>query len=157
MRLLKRTHDMPRDSFPFCLKYRTSNRRLTTLEMGKKDKKNLEHKVSRSPYKLPTVWLYQCLAIPVKEKGNSFHLRVSSDMPAICKNTQVCSNSHRWKYGFSSPSPKKDCSRIIFIKHRRSSEPSVRIGFEDFGGSRRALIGLAYWYINCVIHAKRKF
>ena len=46
MRLLIRSHDVPRDSFSSCLKFRTSFRRLTTLEMGKKHKQNLEHSVS---------------------------------------------------------------------------------------------------------------
>ena len=46
IKLLKRVHDAPRDSFSFCLKVKTSIQRLTTLEMGKEDKQNLEHKVS---------------------------------------------------------------------------------------------------------------
>ena len=50
MRALKRSHDVPRDSFSFCLKVRTPERRLTTLEMGKKCKQKLEHKASQSPY-----------------------------------------------------------------------------------------------------------
>jgi hypothetical protein len=64
-------------------------------------------------------------------------------MPAIC-NAQVCSNSHRCEYGFSLPSPKKDLSRINFIEYRVTSKPGVMIGSEDFGGSRLALMGLAY-------------
>jgi hypothetical protein len=45
IKLLKRAH-APRNSFSFCLKAKTSIRMLTTLEMGKKDKQNLENKVS---------------------------------------------------------------------------------------------------------------
>ena len=121
MRLLIRSHDVPRDSYSSCLKFRTSFRRLTTLEMGKKRKQNLEHSVSQSPCILLTVRLYHCLALPVKENGNNFHLKVLSDMPAIGKHAQVYSNSHRCEYGFSLPSPEKDLSQISFIKHRRSS------------------------------------
>jgi hypothetical protein len=54
------------------------------------------------------VSLYQCLAFPVKEKGKSFHCKVSSDMPSMHWHAQVCSNSYKWEYGFSSPSPEKD-------------------------------------------------
>ena len=109
-RSLKRAHAAPRDYFSFCLKDRTSIQRLTTAEMGKKDKQKLEHKASQSPCTLPKVRVYQCLAIFVKEKGNSLHFSVSCDMPTICKHAQVCSNSRRWVYGFSSPSPENDCS-----------------------------------------------
>jgi hypothetical protein len=42
------------------------------------------------------------------------------------------------------PSPEKDLSQINFIKHGLSSKPGVMIGSEDFGGSRLALVGLAY-------------
>ena len=77
---------MLRDSCSFCLKDRTSNRRLTTLEMRKKDKQNLEHNIFQSPCILPTVLLYHRLALPVKENGNNFYLKVLSDMPVICKH-----------------------------------------------------------------------
>ena len=73
---------MPRDSF-LCLKDKTSERSLTTLEMGKNCKQKLEHKASQSPGLLPIVRLYQRLAFPVKEKGKSFDRKVSSDMPAM--------------------------------------------------------------------------
>jgi hypothetical protein len=52
-------------------------------------------------------WVYHSLANPVKENRKSFHLRVSCDMPDICKHEHTCSNSHRWMYGFSFSSPKK--------------------------------------------------
>jgi hypothetical protein len=107
---------VPRDSSSSYLKLRTSFWRLTTLEIGKKCKQNLEHSISQSSCILSMVRLYQCLALPVKEKGNNFHLKVSSNMPVICKHAQVYPNSHRCEYGFSSPSPKKDYSRINFIK-----------------------------------------
>jgi hypothetical protein len=42
------------------------------------------------------------------------------------------------------PSPEKDLSQINFIKHGLSSKLGVMIGSEDFGGSRLALVGLAY-------------
>ena len=38
----------------------------------------------------------------------SFHHKVSSDMLAMRKHAQVCSNSFKWEYGFSSSSPEKD-------------------------------------------------
>jgi hypothetical protein len=118
---LKRSHAMPRDFCSFCLKVRTSEWRLTTLEMGKNCKQNPEHKVFQSPCLLPVVCLYQRLALPFKEKEKSFHHKVSSQMPAIRKHVQVCSNSFRWGYGFSSSSPKKDWSRTMLIKHGRNS------------------------------------
>ena len=77
---------MLRDSCSFCLKDRTSNRRLTTIEMRKKDKQNLEHNIFQSPCILPTVLLYHRLALPVKENGNNFYLKVLSDMLVICKH-----------------------------------------------------------------------
>ena len=43
---IKMIHDVPSDSCSSCLIIRTSFRRLTTLEMGKKLKQNLEHSVS---------------------------------------------------------------------------------------------------------------
>jgi hypothetical protein len=94
----------------FFLFKRYKFQRLTTPEMGKKDKQKLEHRASQSPYTLPTVRVYQCLAPPIKANGNSFHFKVSCDMPTICKHAQVCSNSYRWVYGFSLPSPENDCS-----------------------------------------------
>jgi hypothetical protein len=66
-------------------------------------KQNLEHNISQSLCILSTVRLYHCLAFPVTENGKSFHLKVSSDMLAIRKHAQVCSNSRRWEYGFASP------------------------------------------------------
>ena len=75
-RSLKRVHAAPRDSFSFCLKGRTSIRRLTALEMGKKDKQKLEHRASQSSCTLSTVRVYQCLALPVKENKNRFHFKV---------------------------------------------------------------------------------
>ena len=120
-RSLKHAHAAPRDSFSVCLKDRTSIRRLTTLEMGKKDKQMLEYKAFNSPCTLSTVWVYQCSAVLVKENKNSFHFKVSCDMPAICKHAQFCSNSHRWIHGSSSPSPENNCSWTIFIKHGRNS------------------------------------
>ena len=83
MRVLKRSHTMPRDSFFFCLKDRTSKRSLTTLKMGKNCKQKLEHRASQSPCLLPMVRLYQCLDFPVKEKGKSIHHKVWSDMPTM--------------------------------------------------------------------------
>jgi hypothetical protein len=82
-RSLKRADAAPRDSFSLYLKDRTSIQRLTTPEMEKKDKQKLEHRTSQSPCTLPTVWVYQCLALPVKENGNSFQFKVSCDMPAV--------------------------------------------------------------------------
>ena len=121
IRVLKHSHTVSRDSFFFCLKDRTSERSLTTREMGKNCKQKLEHRASQSPCLLPMVRLYQRLALPIKEKGKSFHRKVSFDMPTMCKHAQVCSNSHRWKYGFLSSSPEKDCSRTMLIKHERCS------------------------------------
>jgi hypothetical protein len=142
--LLKWSYVVPRDSSSSCLKFRTYFRRLTTLEMGKKHKQKLEHNVFQSRCILPMVRLYHCLALPIKENGNNFHLKVLSDMLAICI-AQVYLNSCRCEYGFSLPSPEKDLSWINFIKHRLSSKLGVRIGFEDFGGFRLPLVGLAYW------------
>jgi hypothetical protein len=76
--------------------------------MEKKYKQKLEHKASQYPCLLPMVSLYQHLAFPVKEKQKSFHRNVLSDMPAMHRHAQVCSNSFKWKYGFSSSLPKKD-------------------------------------------------
>ena len=108
MSSLKQSHDVPRDSSSSCLKFRTSFQRLITLEIGKKARQNLEHNISQSPFILPTVLLYHCLALPIKENGNNFHLKVLLDMLAIRKHAQVCSNSCRCDYGFSLPSPEKD-------------------------------------------------
>jgi hypothetical protein len=103
-------HDAPRDSFLSCLKVGTSIRRLTILEMGKKDKQNLMHRVFQSPCILPMVRLYHCLALPIKQNRNNFHLKVLSNMPVICKHTQVCLDSRMCEYEFSLPFPDKDCS-----------------------------------------------
>jgi hypothetical protein len=94
--------------------------------MEKKDKQNLDHSIFQSPCILPMVCLYHRLALPVKENGYYFHLKVLLDMPAICKYAQVCLNSHRCEYVFSLSSPEKDCFQI------------------NFGGSRLVLVGLAY-------------
>ena len=97
IRVLKRSHVVPTDSFFFCLKDRTSKQSLTTLEMGKNCNQKLEHRASQSPCLLPMVILYQSFIFPVKEKGKSFHHKVLSDMPAMRKHAQVCSNSFRWE------------------------------------------------------------
>jgi hypothetical protein len=57
-RSLKRAHAGLRDSFSFYLKDRTSIQRLTTPEIGKKDKQKLEHRDSQSPCMLPTARIY---------------------------------------------------------------------------------------------------
>ena len=121
MRSIKWAHDVPRDSCSFCFKDRTSFRRLTTLEMGKKAKQNLEHSIFQSHCILPMVCLYHRLALPIKENGNNVYHKVLLDMPMICKHAQVYSNSCRCEYGFWTSSPEKDCSWINFIKHRHSS------------------------------------
>jgi hypothetical protein len=121
IRSLKRSQDASRGSFSCCLKVRTSIQRRATLEIGKNFKQNLEHNTSQSPCILCMVRLYRCLAIPIKENGKSFHLKVLSDMPTIRKHAQVYSNSCRCKFGFASPSSEKDCSQIMFIKHGHSS------------------------------------
>jgi hypothetical protein len=58
IRELKRSQDVARDSLSSCLKDRTLALRLTTLEVGKKSKQNLEHKVPQSPCFFSTVQLY---------------------------------------------------------------------------------------------------
>ena len=68
---------------------------MTTLEIGKNCKQKLEHRAFQTPCLLPMVRLYQRLAFPIKEKEKSFHRKVSSDMPAMHKHAQVCSNSFR--------------------------------------------------------------
>jgi hypothetical protein len=93
MRVLKRSHVMPRDSFFFCLKDRISKRSLTTLEIGKNCKQKQEHMASQSPCLPPMVRLYQCLTFLVKEKGKSLYHKVLSDMPTMRRHAQVCSNS----------------------------------------------------------------
>ena len=80
-RPLKHAHATPRDSFSFCLKDRTSLRRLTTPEMGKKDKQKLEHKASQSSCTLPTVWVYQCLVFPSKRTEIASTLRFHVTCP----------------------------------------------------------------------------
>ena len=51
--------------------------------------------------------MYQRLAFPVKEKGKRLHRKVLSDMPAMHRHAQICSNSFRWEEGFSSSLPEK--------------------------------------------------
>jgi hypothetical protein len=58
IRELKHSQDVARDSLSSCLKDRTLALRMTTLEMGKKFKQKLEHKVPQSPCFLSTVRLY---------------------------------------------------------------------------------------------------
>ena len=53
IRVLKRSHVVPTDSFFFCLKDRTSKQSLTTLEMGKNCNQKLEHRASQSPLSTP--------------------------------------------------------------------------------------------------------
>jgi hypothetical protein len=83
IRRLKCSQDVARDSLSSYLKDMTLTQRLTTLEMGKKSKQKLEHKVPQSPCLLPMVRLYYCLALSFKEKGKSLHRKVSSDMPSM--------------------------------------------------------------------------
>jgi uncharacterized membrane protein YbaN (DUF454 family) len=78
----------------FYLKVMTSALRLTILWIEKKSKRKLERKLLQSPCLLSTVRSYQILALPLKEKEKNFHLKVSSDMPAMCRQSQVCSKSH---------------------------------------------------------------
>ena len=144
MRSSKRAQAEPKDSSTFCLKFKTSILRLATLEIGKKFKQKLEHRFSQSPCILPMVLLYQCFATPIKENGNNFHRTVSSDILTMRRHAQVYSNFRRCRYGFSSPSPEKDCSLTMFIRHGRNSQPGVKIGLEDLGGSKRVLEGAAY-------------
>jgi hypothetical protein len=89
--------------------------------------------------------LYQCLAFPIKENGNSFHWMVSSDMPFMRMRSQICLNSHRCEYGFNSLSPKKGSFWTNSMKSRLISKPDVVIGSECSGGLRCVPIGLVYW------------
>jgi hypothetical protein len=61
-----------------------SLRSLATL--GKNCKQKFKHKTFQSPWLLPTWWLYQRLAFPVKENGKSFYLKVSLDMPSMLRH-----------------------------------------------------------------------
>jgi hypothetical protein len=56
------------------------------LETGKNSKQKLELKAFQSPSLLGAVRSYQVLAFPSKEKGKSFYLRVSLDMPVMCRH-----------------------------------------------------------------------
>ena len=89
MRALKHSHAMPRDSFSSCLKDRTSERRLTALEMGKKCKPKLEHKAFQSPCLLSMVSLHQRLAFPIKEKEKAYIIR-------FCLICPLCVGMHRF-------------------------------------------------------------
>jgi hypothetical protein len=115
MRSLKWFHDVAKDSSSSCLKFRTSFWRLTTLEMGKKRKQNLEHNVSQSPCILPMVRLYHVLALSIKENRNNFHLKVLSDKPVIRKHAQVCANSHMCDFGFSLPTPRRIVPKSVLL------------------------------------------
>ena len=89
MRVLKRSQAMPRYYFFFCLKDRTSERSLTTLEMGKNCKQKLEHRASQFPCLLPMVRLYQYLAFSSKEKEKAFIVRFH----LTC---MLCASMHRF-------------------------------------------------------------
>ena len=142
-RSLKHAHAAPRDSFSFCLKDRTSLRRLNTQRW--------ERKISKSQsIKLPnllvhSLWFgYTSVELfPSKRTKIAFTLKFH----VTCLR---CASMHRFAqtliggYGFSSPSPENDCSQTKFIKDGCNSQLGVRIGSEDFGGSRHALMGLAY-------------
>jgi hypothetical protein len=77
-------------------------------------------------------------------------------MPMIRKHPQICKNSHRCEYGFSSPSPEKELSRINCIKDGLSSKPGVRIGSIDSSGFRLMLVGLAYYQIGVEFMLNKK-
>jgi hypothetical protein len=73
------------ESFFSCLKFLIFAQSLTTLLIRKNLEQKLERKSFQSPWLLLTWRLYQCLASLVKEKGKSFHLKISSDMPSMCR------------------------------------------------------------------------
>jgi hypothetical protein len=85
-RLSKRSQATIRDSSSSCVKDKISKQRQTILEIGKKSKQKLEQRASQFPFLLGAVSLYQILAFPSKEKGKSFHLKVSLDMPLMCRH-----------------------------------------------------------------------
>jgi hypothetical protein len=71
------------------VKVRTFIQRLTTLEMGKKCRQNLEHNISQSPCILPLVRLYHCLALPLKR----------TEITSIIRSYQTCqwyASKHRF-------------------------------------------------------------
>jgi hypothetical protein len=94
-RLSKHSQVAIRDSSSSCVKDKISKRRQTILEIEKKSRQKLEQRASQFLSLLGAVRLYQILAFPSKEKEKSFHLKVSVDMPLMCRNTQVCLNSFK--------------------------------------------------------------
>jgi hypothetical protein len=94
-RLSKHSQTAIRDSSSSCVKDKIAKRRQMILEIGKKSRQKLEQRASQFPSLLGVVHLYQILAFPSKEKEKSFYLRVSLDMPLMCRHAQVCSNSFK--------------------------------------------------------------
>jgi hypothetical protein len=92
IRLSKRSQTAIRDSSSSYVKDKISKRRQTILKIGKKSRQKLEQRASQFPSLLGVVRLYQILAFLSKEKEKSFHLKVSLDMPLMCRHAQVCSN-----------------------------------------------------------------
>lgn len=60
-----------------------------------------------SPFTFPTFWVYHCFAFLLRENENNFHRKLSSDMPAMVRHAQSCSNSRTWLYGLLYSKPKR--------------------------------------------------
>jgi len=68
-------------SFSLCWKLSISCHRASVWDIGKNTRQNMFLSSSESPATFSTLWAYHCFGISFSEKGNSFHLSVSCDMP----------------------------------------------------------------------------
>jgi hypothetical protein len=100
-RLSKCFQEAIRDSSFSCVIDKISKRRQTILEIGKNYRQKLEQRAFQFPSLLGAVRLYQILAFSTKEKGKSFHLKVSLDMPlmvgihrSVRTRLSECEDSH---------------------------------------------------------------
>ena len=128
-------------SLSFCWKEQISLCRAMIRDIGKNSRHCLSLTSCQLLCTLPTVYVYHYSAFPIKEKGNSFHLRVSCVIPAMANNEHNRSKSNRWWYGFSLSNPEKEDFQTRVIRSGRNSKPDVRIICVKGGGSKNSPLG----------------
>jgi hypothetical protein len=98
---------VPIDSFSHCSKSRIALGREPIWDTGKKARQNLSLSSTQSAFMLSTASVYHYFALPVREKENNFHLKVSCVMPEMLSHEYISLKSSRCWQGFSSSCPKK--------------------------------------------------
>jgi hypothetical protein len=61
-------------------------------DKGENERQMSSRSLPQSLFTFPMLWVYNCSALSMREKGNNFHLKVSYVMPGITRHKHSFSN-----------------------------------------------------------------